>query len=218
MPVSGTPTTPDSATSPAPSSPWSRAPRRTTAACSNLRDERRLPFEGAGAISNWRIELPNGVPQFDPETISDVVLHLRYTAREAGNLEADAVQHLHDDVLQDPQHLAQLFSLNHDFPDVWRPFVNAMDDDHRTMTLQVNKDYFPYWVKPLGMADQIVATFAVTHATKHKLSLAPAALPFVGDATNGWTLTVDQASPVFAFLKKWRTQTVYVTISYMGIA
>jgi hypothetical protein len=40
----------------------------------NLRDERRLPFEGAGAISNWRTELPNGVPQFDPETISDVVV------------------------------------------------------------------------------------------------------------------------------------------------
>ena len=68
------------------------------------------------------------------------------------------------------------------------------------------------------MAAQIVATFAVTDATKHKLSLAPAALPFVGDATNGWTLTVDQASPVFAFLKKWRTKTVYVTISCMGIA
>jgi hypothetical protein len=27
---------------------------------------------------------------------------LRYTARDAGNLKADAVQHLHDDVLQDP--------------------------------------------------------------------------------------------------------------------
>jgi hypothetical protein len=184
----------------------------------NLRDERRLPFEGAGAISTWRIELPGGVPQFDPETISDVVVHLRYTAREAGNLKADAVQHLHDDVLQDPHTLAQLFSLNHDFPDVWRPFVNAADDAHRTMTLQVNKDFFPYWVKPLGMADQIAATFAVIDAAKHKLSLAPAALPFAGDATNGWTLTIDQASTVFAFLKKWRTKTVYMTISYMGTA
>ena len=52
----------------------------------NLRDDRYLPFEGAGAISTWRIELPTDIPQFDFETISDVVLHLRYTAREAGHL------------------------------------------------------------------------------------------------------------------------------------
>ena len=36
----------------------------------DLRDERRLPFEGAGAISTWRIELPNDIPQFDFETRS----------------------------------------------------------------------------------------------------------------------------------------------------
>jgi hypothetical protein len=54
----------------------------------NLRDERFLPFEGAGAISTWRLEIPNDVPQFDFESISDVVLHIRYTCREAGHLRA----------------------------------------------------------------------------------------------------------------------------------
>ena len=39
----------------------------------NLRDERYLPFEGAGALSEWRIELPAGFRQFDYDTISDVV-------------------------------------------------------------------------------------------------------------------------------------------------
>ena len=43
----------------------------------NLRDERYLPFEGAGAISMWRIELPNRTNRFDPATIVDVVLHMR---------------------------------------------------------------------------------------------------------------------------------------------
>ena len=52
----------------------------------NLRDERYLPFEGAGVISTWRIELPTAFRQFDYETISDVILHLRYTAREGGEL------------------------------------------------------------------------------------------------------------------------------------
>jgi len=182
----------------------------------NLRDERRLPFDGAGAISTWRLELPNDVPQFDFESISDVVLHMRYTAREAGNLRTDAVAYLRDEVLQDPDTLAQLFSLNHDFPDAWRPFVTAVDDAHRTMTLSVTTDHFPYWVRTLGMEDQIVATFAVIDASKHKLSVAPAALPLAGDAANGWTLTVDQSSPVFAFLKKYRAGTMHMTISYMS--
>ena len=146
------------------------------------------------------------------------MLHLRYTAREAGNLRADAVQHIRDEVLQDPETLAQLFSLNQDFGAVWTPFVTAANDAQRTMTLSVNTDHFPYWVKPLGMDDTIVATFAVIDAAKHKLSVAPAAVPFVGDAAGGWTLTVDQTSPVFAFLKKWRASTVHMTISYMGTA
>lgn len=51
---------------------------------SNLRDEQSLPFEGAGAISGWRIELPPDRKAFDLESISDVVLRLRYTARDGG--------------------------------------------------------------------------------------------------------------------------------------
>ena len=55
----------------------------------NLRDERYLPFENAGVDSTWQLSLP-GKPneqeplQFDYNTISDVILHFRYTAREGG--------------------------------------------------------------------------------------------------------------------------------------
>ena len=52
----------------------------------NLRDERYLPFEDAGVISEWSIELPKEFRQFDYDTTSDVVLHIRYTAREGGSL------------------------------------------------------------------------------------------------------------------------------------
>jgi hypothetical protein len=37
----------------------------------NFRDERYLPFEGAGVISQWKLELPNEFRQFDYDTISD---------------------------------------------------------------------------------------------------------------------------------------------------
>ncbi len=42
----------------------------------NSRDERYLPLEGAGAVSNWRSELPQEFRQFDYDTISDVVMYL----------------------------------------------------------------------------------------------------------------------------------------------
>ncbi|KAK1958584.1 hypothetical protein LY78DRAFT_726532 [Colletotrichum sublineola] len=42
-----------------------------------------MPFEGAGAISSWRLELPE-VRKFDYESISDVVMHIQYTALDGG--------------------------------------------------------------------------------------------------------------------------------------
>jgi hypothetical protein len=57
----------------------------------NLRDERYLPFENSGVISEWQLQLPanpsKGEPcQFDYETIADVIFQIRYTAREGGEL------------------------------------------------------------------------------------------------------------------------------------
>src|SRR5262249_3060576 len=80
----------------------------------SLRDERYLPFEGAGVISTWRIEMPKDCNAFDFETISDVILNLNYTAREGGKplrvaarkaLEAPAAQ----------EDLVRMFSLKHEF-------------------------------------------------------------------------------------------------------
>ena len=50
----------------------------------NLREERYLPFEGSGTESTWKLEIPIEIKQFDYNTISDIILHIRYTAREGG--------------------------------------------------------------------------------------------------------------------------------------
>src|SRR5262249_48043807 len=50
----------------------------------DFRDERYLPFEGTGAISRWQIRLPRETNHFDVGTVSDVILHIRYTARDGG--------------------------------------------------------------------------------------------------------------------------------------
>lgn len=183
----------------------------------NLRDERYLPFEGAGVISTWRIELPSDVPSFDFETISDVVFHVRYTAREAGQLRAAATDTVKQ-VLQDPTSLMALFCLNYDFGDAWYLFGSAANDATRRLTLAVDQERFPYWVKRLGMDDHLVATFAVIDWAKHKLALAPVAVTLDGDAAAGWTLAIDPASPVFAFLKAHRGDKVYMAVSYAMVS
>src|SRR5262249_3592345 len=50
----------------------------------NFRDDRFLPCEGAGVISSWRFDLSQSNNNFDVQTVSDVILHLRYTARDGG--------------------------------------------------------------------------------------------------------------------------------------
>jgi hypothetical protein len=182
----------------------------------SFRDERYLPFEGAGAISTWRIALPIDIPQFDFETISDVVLHLRYTAREAGQLGPAASKFVKEQVLQKPHSLLQLFTLNYEFADAWHAFTAAATDADRKLDLAVGPNQFPYWVRALGMDDTIAATFAVLDPVAKKLTIAPAEVPFSGGAATGWTLSVDAASPVFAFLKRHMAEKIYMTISYMA--
>ncbi|NOT69646.1 MAG: hypothetical protein HOP04_15370 [Methylophilaceae bacterium] len=63
----------------------------------NFKDDRYLPFEGAGVISHWKLEMPalTVLRQFDYNTISDVILHIKYTAREdVGLFKTKTITHL----------------------------------------------------------------------------------------------------------------------------
>jgi len=44
----------------------------------SFRDERYMPFEGLGAISEWQLRLPKAFRQFDYDTISDAILSISY--------------------------------------------------------------------------------------------------------------------------------------------
>lgn len=97
----------------------------------NFRDERYLPFEWAGAISRWRIELPAAYAQFDYSSISDVILHINYTAKDNGALKAEAVKELDKlffDIGTAPVQqltLNRLFSLKHEFSNEWYAGFNS---------------------------------------------------------------------------------------------
>jgi hypothetical protein len=114
----------------------------------NFHDERYIPFEGAGAISSWRIELPNDFRPFDYDTISDVIIHLRYTSVDGGdNLKVKAAKSA-DDIMSpngdssQQEGLFAFFDLKHDFPNEWSAFVNAKDNS--PFSAAIRKDYFPY--------------------------------------------------------------------------
>ena len=47
----------------------------------NGNDERYLPFEGTGAVSSWKLEMPKAANQFDYASITDVVIKVQYTAK-----------------------------------------------------------------------------------------------------------------------------------------
>jgi len=179
----------------------------------SFHDDRYLPFEGAGALSSWRLELSNDIPQFDFETISDVILHIRYTAREAGQLKPDAITAVKD-IMQASDSLLQLFTLNYDFGTSWNNFTSAASDAVRKLDLAANKDLFPYWVNPIGMDDNLVATFCCIDWKKNKLTIAAKTATFAGDATAGWTLSIDKNSDVFSFLKKNIANKVYMALSF----
>ena len=118
----------------------------------NLRDERYLPFEGSGVVSEWQLEIPADVRQFDHDTISDVILHLRYTAREGGGLLRNGAVANLTTRIEEAQSAgsALLFSLRHEFPTEWAKFKSVRLGGPvlvAKLTLPVQEEHFPFWSK-----------------------------------------------------------------------
>jgi len=120
----------------------------------NLRDERYLPFEHSGVISEWQLELPanpgNKDPrQFDYDTISDVILHIRYTARQGGDLlRKGATDNLKDLIkTASAAGSVRLFSTRHEFPTEWAKFQSEVADanGHYPLALTLLREHYPFW-------------------------------------------------------------------------
>jgi hypothetical protein len=139
----------------------------------NLRDERYLPFEGKGvAHSSWRLELPAKVRTFDYETISDVILTIRYTAREGGSVFGGDVQDALPTALQALERAdgdveaekgegqVRLFSARAEFPEAWRAFVAAgTGGGAAELELELSEDRFPRPEEPKEREIDFIAAF-----------------------------------------------------------
>ena len=122
----------------------------------NLRDERYLPFENSGVISEWQLELPanpskNEPAQFDYDTISDVILHIRYTAREGGGLLRNAAMKELDELIRAGQAAGsvRLFSVRHEFPSEWHRFKTHTppNNQRHELALTLRPEHYPFWAQ-----------------------------------------------------------------------
>lgn len=126
----------------------------------SFRDDRFLPFEGCGAVGTWSIEL--GSSQFrtyDPATIADVILHLKYTARDGGKTlrdeaEGKIVEQLMTIAQGTGVHLA--FDVRTEFPDAWYAFKR---DGHAELT--ITKDRLPFYMQNLSPSISQVTAIAM---------------------------------------------------------
>jgi hypothetical protein len=122
----------------------------------SFRDERYLPFEGAGVISQWSLELfhidegdfGKALRQFDYSTITDAVLHVKYTAREdAGEFKKKAVKHLQTyfSLTESGKTPAvRMLNLRQEFPTQWHRFLNPGNPtDSNVFELEMAPNLFP---------------------------------------------------------------------------
>ena len=153
----------------------------------NFRDERYLPFEGAGVIGKWRLAMPQAFRPFDYSTISDVILHVKYTARDGGGLLRKAAQDALTDAVNaigaSNSGFNRLFSLRQEFPTEWNRFAKASSaDEPRSEEFAISLRRFPFVFagKDKELSITSLALFAVpTKATTRPVSLPDTLQVFV---------------------------------------
>ncbi len=126
----------------------------------SFRDERYMPFEGAGAISTWTLSLPGTLRTFDYATISDLVLSLDYTALYDTGLnerwDGLARELLAMLASSTAPALVHIVSLRSDFPDVFHRLVSSPPNTEVGFSLESR--HFPAFVQKRGRS--LVATGA----------------------------------------------------------
>jgi len=98
-------------------------------------DERYLPFENTGAVSTWRLELNGRKNAYNINVLRDVIINLKYTAEQGGQVFAGAVKGL-----LKPYPTARFLDVAQEFPDEWQDFVEG---DGNELVLPMSRDLFP---------------------------------------------------------------------------
>jgi hypothetical protein len=112
----------------------------------NFRDERYMPFEGAGAVSEWRLELPGTFRPFDYQSINDVIINISYTAEDDGALrQAVEGQNGALEEFLTNNTLTRVFSLRQEFSNAYNRLVQAAAGT--PVTIDISDRHFPLFLQ-----------------------------------------------------------------------
>lgn len=160
----------------------------------NFRDERYLPFEGAGVVSNWTLELPSKYASFDRNSISDVIIHIQYTAKYDGGLTTGANLYLDSlvaDATTNGARLPKLFNLQQEFSTEWNTYLNAIaaGDMNAVLSLPVQSPRFPMFSKGKAILIKDLLFKGIKIDTTDTSDIIIKKVPVTGSPTALTTLT-----------------------------
>jgi len=146
----------------------------------SFHDERYMPFEGAGVISTWELDLPVGYCQFDYSTITDVVMTLNYTSVDGGDkLKANASSIVGQflDQHSEDRDLYNIFDLPNEFADQWENALHPPQGSPGVLDLKNLINLFPVYTLPAQRKSKLTITtlcsFISDNGSLQGLSLAP---------------------------------------------
>jgi hypothetical protein len=112
----------------------------------NFQNERYLPFEGTGAVSSWELSMPKASNRINFDSISDVIINLRYTAQSGGTALRDEVTSL--DVMKTYEGI-RFLNLSQEFSSAWYAFISGQSIEGKKSVLKFNvsENLFPVNLK-----------------------------------------------------------------------
>jgi hypothetical protein len=135
-----------------------------TSITNNLTDQRYLPFENAGAISSWHLEMPQANNEIDLSTVGDVVIHVYYTALDGGADFQTTVESYYSGLL--PSSGVKLFSTQNDFASAWQAFLaKPSGGADQTLSLMISPSKFPPWTRTKTITIQSFTVIAAAWPT-----------------------------------------------------
>jgi hypothetical protein len=166
-------------------------------------DERYLPFECAGAISSWKLRLNPVYPQFDYSTISDVIIHLQYTARDGGDDLRDKVKGrdkvtgvVKDELknmalAESGKGLYLLISARHEFGSSWQKFITVASRKDQELNLDIAPDRFPLFTRGLNITIKGMDLIAKLSDGDYNITVCP---PAKDAASDGGAITKEMTA------------------------
>ena len=155
----------------------------------NFRDERYLPFEGAGAISSWQLDLPSVLRSFNYDTISDVIFHISYTAKYDGVFRNTVEDNISDALNNYAQtnRLFRIISLRHEFPNSFNKLFNTAGQN-QTTDFDITRQIFPYFLNDMTLNITSPVTIYLKSKTKDPIDTTGFVVKVNDEQVNAWNV------------------------------